>query len=123
MALQKKIQTIRSLYKRRHQKLEKKFRAQIKKNKQKAFLDKFNPQQYHRNMNKLGEAHKRNDLKKILDIVEQYDFFFKNIIFNEMIEDQQKQKNQNVRTIIQLEFKLLEVKQAHTEFGDYENQL
>lgn len=82
-----KIQKLRNYYKRRHQKLEKKFRAQIMKNKQKVFLEKFSPSQYHRNMVKLAENKKRKELKWVIDIIEQYDFFFKNLVFAELIQD------------------------------------
>ena len=42
----------------------------------------------------------------MLDIMEQYDFYYKNLIFRELIFDQQKDKNQNMRTVIQMNFQI-----------------
>ena len=58
----------------------------------------------------------------MLDIIEQYDFFYKNLLFTELVFDQQKEKNQNLRTVIQIDFDIKSL-QTCTDYNDYENQL
>lgn len=58
----------------------------------------------------------------MLDIIEQYDFFYKNLLFTELVFDQQKEKNQNLRTVIQINFDIKSL-QTCTDYNDYENQL
>lgn len=72
-------------------------------------------------MEKIAEK-KRKPLDKITQVIEQYDFYFKNIIMNELVLDQSQDKRQNLRSIIQLNFELKQVKQARVD-KEFENQL
>ena len=58
----------------------------------------------------------------MLDTIEQYDFFYKNLLFTELVFGQQKEKNQNLRTAIQKNFDINSL-QPCTDYNDYENQL
>ena len=87
MALQRKIQAIRILYKRRYQKNEKKFKKHVLYGRFNEFLKKYDPKNYHRGMHKLSDAKKRKELKVIHDAIEQYDFYYRDMIINKMMED------------------------------------
>mmetsp|Transcript_35681 Transcript_35681/g.54597 ORF Transcript_35681/g.54597 Transcript_35681/m.54597 type:complete len:222 (-) Transcript_35681:3226-3891(-) len=120
--MQEKIGKVRNKYKRRHERLEKKLRAHILKDKQKDFVSNFRPAQYHKNMMILSDK-KKKELTRVLDIMEQYDFFFRNLMMTELIKDQQAEKNPNLRSVIQLEFDLPDVVQAMVNYEEFEQQL
>ena len=55
---------------------------------QQNFLDNFDPSLYHKNLVTLSKAKKKKDLAQMLDIMEQYDFYYKNLIFQHLLSDQ-----------------------------------
>lgn len=56
-------------------------------------------------MTKLADpAKKKKELGKILDIMDQYDFYFRHVVFNGLFNDQSKEKNPNLRGTININF-------------------
>ena len=82
-----KIKKTRNIYRSRYDLVQKKLEIHVRKNNQRKFMDEYSPKVYHTNMEGLLEK-KRKDLNLITKIVEQYDFYFKNIIINELTKDQ-----------------------------------
>ena len=118
MKLQKKLLQARYVYKSRHMKLEKKVKVHILKNKQSEFIEKYSPIKFHANMTMLTnkkKAKKKKDLKLVLDVIDQYDFYFKNLIFDHLSIDQSQERNQNLRSIILLNFSLEGVYEAELD--------
>ena len=120
--MQDKVGKVRQKYKRRHDKIEKKLKTHILKDTQKSFLESYSSAQYHKNMMILAEK-KKKELNRVIDIIEQYDFYFRNLILEHLIKDQQSEKNPNLRSIIQIKFELPDVIQAMVNYDEFENQL
>lgn len=104
-----KIKKARAGYRRRYDKHQKKIEIHLRKNNQAAFMNAFSPKEYHRAMERIAEK-KKKPLEKITQVIEQYDFYFKNIVMNELVRDQMQDPKQNLRSILQLNFELKQVK-------------
>ena len=73
-------------------------------------------------MSRLQEG-KRKDIKQIVDIIEQYDFFYTDFIMNALLEDQQHNKDRTMRSVIDINLDLKGIIEAETNFEEFENQL
>ena len=84
-------------------------------------MEMFNVSQYFSNMEKLGK--KKKDLHFLTNIIEQYDFYMKSMLFEQLIMDQTLDKNPNLRSLIQMELRLEGIPNAKVSLDNYENQL
>lgn len=73
------------------------------KDTQKAFLEKFELTTYHEQCRKLTDPKKKKkEIDQVIELVEQYDFYFKQLLMSEIIRDQSLDKQPELRSTIRL---------------------